>query len=167
MEKARLLWNPSIEESQIQIDIVDNIQFHEGVKYPKILVDLENQGFPRDVLGDLDNYEIEPGQTNYTVKTASAYSIECWGLKKLEAWAICDEVRYFLTTYRKEIAQAYCFNFIRPIQSLKPVKLKMYDDYWVVRLIAEFEMSDTWGVSREALAASNFTLTLRDNKFPL
>jgi hypothetical protein len=160
MEKARLLWSPAIEESQVHIDAVDNIKFQEGVKFPKILVDQEDQSFPKNVVGDLDNVEPEPGQSNYTVQTTSAFSIECWGLKKLESWAICDEVRFFITTYRQVIANAYCFNSIRPIKAMKPVKSKLYDDYWICRLIVEYDLEETWGVSREDLAVSGFSLSV-------
>lgn len=162
LEKAKLLWSPEIQNSQVQIDSVDNIQFGAGVKFPKILVDIETQTFPKDYLGDLDNFEPISGQRNYTVRDTSAFSIECWGLKKLEAWSICDEVRYFLTTYRREIAQTYCFGFLRPIQAVKPVKSKIYDDYWLARLIVEFEISETWGVAAEELAISSFAVKLKE-----
>jgi hypothetical protein len=162
LEKTSLLWNPDITQSKVQIDALDNAKFGEGAKFPKMLVDLETQSFPKDVLGDLDNFDALSGQRNFSVRTTSAFAIECWSLTKLESWSICDEVRFFLTTYRHEIARHYCLRHLRPIQALKPVKSKMYDDYWVARLIVEFEFDEAWGVLNEQLQVSEFAIKLKE-----
>jgi len=163
MERASLLWNPDAAVSKVQIDVVDNLKFAEGDKFPKMLVDIESQEFPHDVLQDLDGYKPETGTIEYTVRNQSAYSIECWGLKKLEASAMGDEVRYFLQTYRHVIAKRYNFNILRPKTFMKPMKYKKFDDYWIGRLIVPFEVHDGWGVTQESLALSGFSLSLNAN----
>lgn len=163
LEKASIKWDPDVSQSGVQIDIVDNVVFQEGQKFPKILVDMETQEYPRDFIGDLDNYVQETAMRVYTVRQQSAFSIECWGLKKLEAMAIGDEVRYFLQTYRKEISDKYCLATLRPKALIKPMKTKLYDDYWITRLIVEYEMNETWGVAAEALKVSSFTVSLNES----
>ena len=161
LERATLLWNPDATLSKIQIDSVDNLKYQEGDKYPKILVDVENQTFPQDSLGDMDNFDAPTGTTGYTTRIETAFSLECWGLKKLEATAMADEIRYFLQAYRQVIATAYRFDKIRVTQVLKPVKYKQFDDYWITRAIVELNLQDTWGVAKEALEVSDFSVKVR------
>jgi len=160
LEKSTLRWSPDITASEVQIDMVDNVKFDEGAKFPKLLVDMENQTFLKDVLGDLDNYDGQTGQRNYNVRSSSAFTIEAWCLSKIEAWSAIDEVRFFLTTFRHEIAKQHCLDYLRPVQANKPVKSKLYDDYWIGRLIVEFNFEERWGVLSEQLAVSDFVLKL-------
>lgn len=166
LEKGRFLWKPVTEQDpaaaqgQIQIDVVDNLKFAEGQKYPRILVDVENQEFPHDVIQDQNGYQSD-GTINYFNQNQSAYAIECWGLKKLEASCIADEVRYFLQAYRHVIADKYQFAFLRVKTLMKPVKYKQFDDYWIARLIVPFAMHEHWGITQESLEVSEFALALR------
>jgi hypothetical protein len=153
-------WSRDANVTKIVIDNVDNTDFGTGDIQPRILVDLENQGFPRDTIGDRNDYLAELGQENFTIRIESAFSIETWSNKKLEAWALADEVRLFIQTYRTFIAHQHCFNFLRPSQIIKPVKSKMYEDYWIARTIIAFDLSDSWGVRREDLKAGPIDLTL-------
>lgn len=160
LDKGRFLWNPDITSSGIQIDVVDNLKYAEGNKHPKILVDIEDQTFNHDVLGDLGDYTGQTGTREFMNQNASAYSIECWGLFKLEAASIADEVRYFLQAYRHEISQKYQFKFLRVTKMLKPVKYKIFKEYWICRLIVALQTEERWGVTQESLRASQFFLDL-------
>jgi len=156
LEKARLLWSPDPATTQVQIDCVDNLQFDAAAKYPKILVDIEDQNFPRDVIGDVENYEPETGTVNFFNRRTGAFSIECWGFKKLEASSIADEILYFLQAYRAPISQKYEFRTLRVQQIIKPVRYRQFDQYWIGRLIVAFEMDERWGTGVEALKATRF-----------
>ncbi len=158
--KSTFKWSRDANVSRLVVDNIDNTDFKQGDKFPRVLVDLENQGFPRDAIGDADVFDPESGTMNYSVRTESAYSIEVWGLKKLEALALADEIRLFIQTYRRQIAHQNCFNYIRPAQVIKPVKSKMYDDYWIARVIVSFDISDTWGVAEESLKAGVIEMSL-------
>ncbi len=156
LEKARLLWKPNEAESDVQIDVVDNLKYAAGNKHPKILVDIEDQTLVPDVLGDLGDYSGGTGAREMMNRNTSAYSIECWGLTKLEAASIADEVRYFLQAFRQEISAKYHFQYLRVSKMIKPVKYKIFKEYWVCRLIVDLQTEERWAVGTESLKASQF-----------
>lgn len=161
LETSKYTWSPHTEETKLVIDNTDNLNFGEGEVFPKLIVGLEDQNFPRDYIADFDNYDMASAERNYTVRTDSAFTIESWALHNLEALALCDEVRIFLQTFRREISCTYNFHSLRPLQQNKPVKSKVHTDYWIARLVVSFEVTATWGVQVEQLKASAINLNLR------
>lgn len=161
LQRSSLKWDRDPNVSKVFIDAEDNQDFRDGDTGPRLLVDLENQGFPRDSIGDRNDYDPLSGQENFTMRMESAYLIEAWSNKKLEAWTMADEVRIFIHTYRMVIAHQYGFNFLRPSQVVKPVKSRVYEDYWISRIIVSFDISDNWGAMQEQLKAGPITLDLQ------
>lgn len=161
IEKATLLWDADITKSKVQIDTVDNLKFDETGKRPAILVDFETQQFPRDVIGDRQDYQ-QDGVWQMFNRNTGAFLLECWGLKKLESYSIADEIRYFLQAYRHQIAETYGFNTLRIAQVMKAVKYRQFDDYWVSRAVVEYEQNEHWGVGIESLKVSHFSMALNE-----
>ncbi len=159
-EKSDFTWNPSQPEAQLYISNIDNLDYKNMGQRPQLLVDLETQAFPEEVTGDLLSFQSIKGMNDYLVRSISSWSIECWGLKKLEAMSLADEVRYFLTTYRHPIAKKYCFDKIRVTNQLKPVKYKDFDNYWIARVIVGFELQEQWSLAQESLKMTGFSMKL-------
>lgn len=162
LEKAQLLWDEDIAKTQVQIDVVDNLKFAETGKRPAMLVDFETQQFPQDVIGDVHDYSGGTGTVEMFNRNVGAFLLECWAIKKLEAYSIADEIRYFLQAYRAPIADAYGFNMLRVTQVAKAVKYRQFDDYWVARVIVSYEQNEHWGVGIESLKVSNFGVQLNE-----
>lgn len=162
LEKAKLIWDEDRTKSMVQIDTVDNLKFEESGKKPAILVDFEAQQFPRDVIGDMQDYTGTEGRMEMMNRNVGAMLIECWALKKMESYSIADEIRYFLQAYRHPIAKAYGFNTLRVAQVAKAVKYRQFDDYWITRAVIEFEQIEQWGVGIESLKVSKFGLALNE-----
>lgn len=162
LEKAQLLWSENATESKVQIDVVDNLKFAETGKRPAMLVDFDVQNFPHDVLGDMQDYTGTSGTIEMFNRSIGAFVVECWALKKLEAYSIADEIRYFLQAYRTPIAAAYGFNLLRVAKIEKAVKYHQFDDYWVSRVVIQYEQNEHWGVGQESLKVSNFGLILNE-----
>lgn len=160
LDKGRFKWNRDATQSGAQIDLVDNLKYDEAGLAPKMLVDIENRNFPRDVLRDGADYQKEEGNMLFTNRQESAFTIECWGQFKLEALAIADEIFYFLQAYRHEIASKYGFGTLRIANIVKPVKYKIFKQYWIARIVVEFQTEERWGVSQESLRMSSFSLKL-------
>lgn len=158
--RSTFKWSPVANDSKLVVDTADNLDFKEGEKFPRLLVDLETQGFQKDFVGDLAGFNIDDGGEIFSTRMESAYSIEVWTTTKIETWALADEVRIFFQTFRRQIACKYGFQFLRPAQVIKPVKSKIYTDYWVSRVIIAYELSDSWGISQESLKASIIQLNL-------
>ena len=158
LQTSTYLWSPDVAATKLVIDNTDNLSFGEGEIFPKLIVGLEDQNFPRDFIADFDNYNMGSAERNYTVRTDSAFTVEAWALHNLEALALCDEVRVFLQTFRREISCTYGFHSLRPLQQNKPVKSKLYTDYWIARLVVSFEVTATWGVQVEQLKATALNL---------
>lgn len=165
LEKGTLLWKPDITESKLQIDTVDNVKFDETNKFPKMLVDVDTQEFPEDVIQDMAGYQPD-GTINYYNRNQSVFLIECWDLKKLAVAAMADEVRYFLQAYRHVICARYGFIKLRVKTFMKPVKYEKYDDYWVGRVAVTFEIAEEWGTTKESLEATHFSLALNVSARP-
>lgn len=159
-EKSRFLWNPDDPTSQLYINNIDNVDFKNMGQRPSLLVDLENHSFPKEVIGDREYYDPKEGAVSYNIRDKSAWSIECWGLKKLESMSLADEVRFFISTFRHEIAKIYKFDQIRVSQQLKPVKYQDFAQYWIARVIVEFELQENWFTTMESLKCSGFGLKL-------
>jgi hypothetical protein len=160
LQSSTYTWDRDSSQTKLVIDNADNLNFNDGEIFPKLIVDLENQGFPKDYVGDLDNYNNITAERNYTVRTESAFAIESWGLHKLEVLALCDEARFFLQTFRHEISCKYGFHYLRPVQVVKPTQSKIHTQYWVARLIMGFEITDTWAVQEAELRAAAIRLKL-------
>lgn len=167
LDSGRFKWDPTIDQAGLQIDVVDNLKYAEGQKFPKALVDIENRTFPRDVISDGMEYKPESGTREFVNRTQSSFSIECWGAFKLEAHAIADEIYYFLQAFRHVIAKKYGFTTLRVSQILKPAKYKAFHDYWIARVIVEFETTEQWGVTQESLRLSAFNVILNADEPPL
>lgn len=160
LEKGRLLWDPDAQVSEVQIDVVDNLRYDEANKHPKILVDIEDQEFTPETLGDVDHYIPESGTVQYLNTSSSFVSVHCWGFQKLEAQSIADEVRYFLQTYRHPLAQHYQLSKLRVTRQIKPVRYNSYKDYWIARVMVQIQNQEGWGVSHEQLKVSAISLGL-------
>lgn len=160
VSRSTFKWDSDPVKSKCVIDVSDNKDFKTGDKFPKFLVDLETEGYSKDFIGDEDHYDMAGGSIGYTVRTESAYSIECMSIEKLESRAMADEARLFLHTYRRHIACKYGYHYLRPAQTIKPVKSVLYDQYWITRLIVSFEITDSWKTEEEALRASAISLNL-------
>jgi len=158
--KANLLWQDDVAKSQVQIDVVDNLIYDESSKYPKILVDLETSQFPQDALGDVASVEGRTGKVHYTNRRVCQYAIECWAPRKMESRAIADEVFFFIQSFRQILMKQYGFISLRAMQTIKPAKYPQYDDYWIARVVINFEKNLNWSVAQEALKISNFTINI-------
>ena len=176
LEKGQFKWvasqtdpdvSANIAQSGVQIDVVDNLKHDEGNKFPKMLVDLETREFPRDAVGDLGNYDNIGGTVEFTNRVQGVFGIECWAPFKLEAHSMADEIYYFLQAFRKQIMDKYCFATLRIRQIVKPAKYKVFKDYWIARVIIEFETEERWGTTQEALRVSSFGLHLNNSEPPL
>lgn len=165
LDKARFLWTADRTQSEVQIDTVDNLKFDETGKKPAMLVDFEAQQFPKDVLGDHEGYQVDGTQMMFN-RNVGSFLIECWALKKLESYSMADEIRYFLQGYRHPIAKTYRFNTLRVSQVAKAVKYRQFDDYWISRVVVEYEQSEEWGVGIESLKVSRFALALNEVSLP-
>lgn len=160
LEKGSLLWDPDVTKSKVVIDTADNLKFQEGDKFPKFSVELENQTFPKDVIGDMVNYNGLTGDVEYNIRVESAFLVQVWAHNRLECWNMMDELRVFLSSFCWNISACYGFQKFRPIQVNKPVKSQLHDDYWIGRVIIEFSVDESWAIGKESLEASAFNVKM-------
>ena len=162
LERSSYLWNPTPAQSQVYINYRDNMDYEVVGKRPSIIVDLGDVQYPRDVIGDVLQYNGEQGTFDILDRCESSWIFTCLSDKALDSLALATEIKYFWQTYRKYVAQTYGFDTLRCQQISRWQKQSEYKDYQGCAVGVQFSCQDNFSVGVESLKVAGIALDFTD-----
>lgn len=150
LEKSKYLWQDDQEVSQVYIGHQDNLDYTTIAKRPAIIVSLDAQVFPREVIADRFNVT-EDGESQFIDYATGGWLFTCLSDKPLDSLGLAGEIKYFFQTYRQFIRPAYALQSIRVMAMGRYQQQKDFKNMYGTVVSVAFEVQDNFEVDQESL----------------
>jgi len=163
LDKSSFIYTDDLTDPQSALGIGhrDNLNFESMGKRPYIIVDLGEISFPKSSINEHMGWDDSLGTTYFIEYVKASWVFNCLSPKPLEAWALAGEVKYFLQTYHKMIAGAYCLDELKVAAISGYAKIPDYEEIKGVSVIVNLSFQQNYGVTIDQLKLSAINLQLQ------